>query len=36
MVAPLFLENTKVKPQQIALSISRSNKSFYSITKNSN
>ena len=36
MVAPLFLENTKAKPQQVVLSISRFNKSLHSITKNSN
>ena len=36
MVAPLFLENTKAKPQQVALSTSRFNKSLHSITKDSN
>ena len=36
MVAQLFQENTKAKPQQVALSTSRFNKSLHSITKNSN
>ncbi len=36
MVAPLFQENTKAKPQQVALSTSRFNKSLHSITKDSN
>ena len=36
MVALLFLENTKAKPQQVALSISRFNNSLHSTIKNSN
>lgn len=36
MVVPLFLENTKAKPQQVALSTSHFNKSLHSITKHSN